>query len=272
MVSPAAARPGGRRQPFGRGRHRRQGLRPRLHLENPRRRPPDAPRAATTSTPPRPGNHPAAGGDPEHKPSASPPARSCDREALRRGLPADRPAHRRQARPGPRPLPDLRRPPGPAEGRRAARHRRTAHRAGTRSRPGHPPARRLHRRDRLVLQVHLGAARLDPGKRAPRPPGRRPAGRRVLGRAGAGVPGDPAPGQPGGAGVPAGLGRDHPHRLPRHPGRRPRAGPVRARRADRHLAGCRAPAGTATPRTTSTTRSPGSPGPSATGSGVPWTP
>ena len=32
------------------------------------------------------------------------------------------------------------------------------------------------------------------------------------------VPGGPAPGQPGGAGVPAGLGRDHPHRLSRHPG------------------------------------------------------
>ena len=44
-----------------------------------------------------------------------------------------------------------------------------------------------------------------------------------------------APGQPGRAGVPASLGRDHPHRLPRHPGRRPRAGPVRARRADRDL-------------------------------------
>ena len=51
-------------------------------------------------------------------------------------------------------------------------------------------------------------------------------GRCVLGRAGAGVPGGPAPGQPGRARVPAGLGRDHPHRLSRHPGRRPRAGPV----------------------------------------------
>ena len=49
------------------------------------------------------------------------------------------------------------------------------------------------------------------------------------------VPGGPAPGQPGRAGVPAGLGRDHPHRLPRHPHRRPRAGPVRARRADRDV-------------------------------------
>ena len=121
--------------------------------------------------------------------------------AVRRGLPADRPAHRRQARPAPRPLPHVRRPPGPAAGGRAARHRRTAHRAGTRGRPGHPAARRLLRRHRLVLQVHLGAARLHPGERAPRPPGRRPAGRRVLGRAGAGVPGDPAPGQPGRAGV-----------------------------------------------------------------------
>ena len=51
--------------------------------------------------------------------------------------------------------------------------------------------------------------------------GRRPAGGGLLGRAGAGVPGGAAPGQPGGAGVPAGLGRDHPHRLSRHPGRRP---------------------------------------------------
>ena len=114
------------------------------------------------------------------------PGQTVERAALRRGLPADRPAHRRQARPAPRPLPDLRRPPGPAHGRRAARHRRTAHRTRTRSRPGHPAARRLLRRHRLVLQVHLGPARLHPGKRAPRPPGRRPAGRRVLGRAGAG--------------------------------------------------------------------------------------
>src|SRR5262249_33735380 len=45
------------------------------------------------------------------------------------------------------------------------------------------------------------------------------AGDRVLGRAGTGVPGGPAPGQPGRAGVPAGMGRDHPHRLPRHPNR-----------------------------------------------------
>ena len=94
---------------------------------------------------------------------------------------------------------------------------------------------RLYRRDGLVLQVHLGAARLHPGERAPRPPGRRPASRRVLDRPRTGVPGDLAPGQPGGAGVPAGLGRGHPHRLSRHPGRRPRARPVRSRRADRHV-------------------------------------
>ena len=156
-------------------------------------------------------------------------------QAVRGGLPADRPAHRRQARPGPRPVRHVRRSPGPAEGRRAARHRRAADRAGTRGGAGDPPACRLHRRDGVVLQVHLGAARLDPGERAPRPPGRGPAGRRVLGRARAGVPGDLAPGQPGGAGVPAGLGRGHPHRLPRHPDRRPGAGPVRARRADRHV-------------------------------------
>ena len=71
-------------------------------------------------------------------------------------------------------------------GGRAARHRRTAHRTRTRGRPGHPAARRLLRRHRLVLQVHLGPARLPAGERAPRPNGRRPAGRRVLGRAGAG--------------------------------------------------------------------------------------
>jgi len=44
-------------------------------------------------------------------------------------------------------------------------------------------ARRLHRRDRLVLQVHLGAARLPPRERAARSAGRRPAGGDVLGRA-----------------------------------------------------------------------------------------
>jgi transcriptional regulator with XRE-family HTH domain len=59
-----------------------------------------------------------------------------------------------------------------AHGRRGARDRRTADRAGTRGRAGDPPPCRVHRRDGLVLQVHLGAARLDPGKRAPRPPGR----------------------------------------------------------------------------------------------------
>ena len=49
-------------------------------------------------TPPRPGNHPAAGGDPAPRLSASPrPDRPAP--ALQRGLPADRPAHRRQARP-----------------------------------------------------------------------------------------------------------------------------------------------------------------------------
>ena len=73
------------------------------------------------------------------------------------------------------------------------------------------------------------------------------------------VPGDPAPGQPGGAGVPAGLGRGDPDRLPRRPGGRAGAGPVRGGRADRHARGCRAPAGTATRRITFTTRSPGSP-------------
>ena len=201
----------------------------------PKARPLAARRAAITSTPPRPGNRPAGGGDQEHKPSASLPARSCSANRTRRSTSRSTRA----------PVPGS---AGPAaatptfadhlarlQRRRAARHRRAADRAGTRGRAGDPPARRLHRRDGLVLQVHLGAARLDPGERAPRPPGRGPAGRRVLGRARAGVPGDLAPGQPGGAGVLAGLGRGHPHRLPRHPGRRPRAGPVRGRRADRHV-------------------------------------
>jgi TrwC relaxase len=40
----------------------------------------------------------------------------------------------------------------------------------TRARLGRP--RRLYRRDGLVLQVDLGAARFDPGERAPCPPGR----------------------------------------------------------------------------------------------------
>ena len=70
-------------------------------------------------------------------------------------------------------------------------------------------------------QVHLGAACLDPGEQAPRPPGRGPAVRCVLGRARAGVPGDLAPGQPGRSGVPAGVGRGYSHRLPRHQGRWP---------------------------------------------------
>ena len=62
-----------------------------------------------------------------------------------------------------------------------------------------------------------------------------PPGRRVLGRAGGGIPRGLAQGEPSRTGVPAGLGRGHSHRLPRHPGPRPRTGPVRARRADRHL-------------------------------------
>ena len=55
----------------------------------------------------------------------------------------------------------------------------------------------------------------------------------VLGRTGGEVPGDPAPGQPGRAGVPAGLGWGHPDRLPRDPGRRAGAGPVRGSGPDR---------------------------------------
>jgi TrwC relaxase len=37
---------------------------------------------------------------------------------------------------------------------------------------GDPAARCLHGHDGFVLQVHLGSARLDPGERAPCPPGR----------------------------------------------------------------------------------------------------
>src|SRR5690242_4031611 len=42
------------------------------YIWKPRTTPPDAPPAATTSTPPRPGNRPAAGGDLVLRPSASP--------------------------------------------------------------------------------------------------------------------------------------------------------------------------------------------------------
>ena len=45
----------------------------------------------TTSTPPRPGNHPAAGGDREHKPSASPPARESTASRTTRST--SRPTH-----------------------------------------------------------------------------------------------------------------------------------------------------------------------------------
>ena len=54
--------------------------------------------------------------------------------------------------------------------------------------------------------------------------------------------------------------------------RRPRARPVRGRRADRHVLAAGHQPGRRPPRTTSTTRSPGSPAPSATESGAPWTP
>jgi hypothetical protein len=69
----------------------------------------------------------------------------------------------------------------------------------------------------------------------PRPPGGRWAGRGVLGGAGGAVSADLALGEPGGAGVPADLGRGDPHRLSRGAGERAGAGPVRGRRADRHL-------------------------------------
>ncbi len=199
-----------------RSRDHRQGIRPRLHLENPRpRRRPRSRRVLPQRRPGRGTARPLVGSrSPGPRPRPRPGRQTC---AVRRGVPADRPAHRSQAPTALRPLPDLRRPPGPAHGRRAARHRRTAHRTRTRSRPGHPAARRLLRRHHLLLQVHLDPARLHPRERTPRPPRRRPGSRRVLGRAGAAVPRGAAPGQSLRAGVPAGLGRDHPHRLPRHP-------------------------------------------------------
>jgi hypothetical protein len=102
----------------------------------------------------------------------------------------------------------------------------------TRGASGHPPACRLHRRHGLVFQVHLGPARLDPGERTPCPADGRPAGSRLLEAAGREVSGGPAPGEPGDAGVPAGLGRGDAHRLPRHPHRWPRTGPLRGSRGD----------------------------------------
>ena len=89
--------------------------------------------------------------------------------------------------------------------------------------------------------------------------------------AGAGVPGDLAPGQPGRAGVPAGLGRGHPDRLSRHPGRRPRAGPVRGRRADRHVLAAGHQPGRRPPGPHSQSDRPDHPDRSATASGARWT-
>ena len=112
-------------------------------------------------------------------------------------------------------------------GRRAACHCRAGDRAGAGGSPGDAAARRLHRRHGLVLQVDLGAARLDPGKRAPGAAGGRRPGAGLLVRPGGEVPGGLAPGQPGRAGVPAGMGRGHPDRVSRRPGGRAGAGPVR---------------------------------------------
>ena len=72
---------------------------------------------------------------------------------------------------GPAAVCQVRRPSGAAEGGRAACHRGAGDRAGARGGPGDPPARRLYRRDGLVLQVDLGAARLDQGKRPAGTPG-----------------------------------------------------------------------------------------------------
>ena len=168
MVNPAAARSrweGGSR--IGRGRHYRQGLRPRLHLENPRPQS-RTHRRVLPATPPRPGNRPAAGGDREHRPSASPPARPSTARPTTRST--SRPT--RAPAPGsaaPRPLPHLRRPPGPPSG---SETHATAERLIQLEREAarHPATHHLLRRDRLVLQVHLDPARLHPRERAPRPP------------------------------------------------------------------------------------------------------
>ena len=135
------------------------------------------------------------------------PRRGGGTQAIQSGLRADRPPYRREARQATRQLREVRRPPGPADGRRAACDRRTAHRAGTPSGPGHPPARRLHRRDGLVQQVDLGTARLDQGERPAGAASRRRAGGGVLDRAGGEVPGRLAPGEPRCAGVRAAVGR-----------------------------------------------------------------
>jgi hypothetical protein len=52
------------------------------------------------------------------------------------------------------------------------RNRGAADRAGAGGSAGDPPARRLHRCDRVVFQVDLGATRFHQGKRPPRPSGR----------------------------------------------------------------------------------------------------
>ena len=187
---------------------------------------PGARPAAITSTPRRPGNRPGGGGDREREHSVPHPGRSLSAGPMTPSTSSAirRPRSKPQAA---RPLRDVRRSPGPVEGRRALPHWRTGDRAGAGGGAGDPAARRLHRRHGLVLQVDLGAARLDPGKRAPGAAGGRRPGAGLLVRTGGEVPGGLAPGQPGRAGVPAGMGRGHPDRVSRCPGGRAGAGPVR---------------------------------------------
>ena len=77
--------------------------------------------------------------------------------------------------------------------------------------------------------------------------------------------------EPGRARVRAEACRVHPDRLPRHPGPGRGAWPVRGSRTWWSRRGCRGPAGTATRRTTSTTRSPAWSGPARTAGGGRWT-
>ena len=194
----------------------------------PRARPaPSTPPAAITSTPRRPGNRPAGGGDPEHKHSASPPGRSSSAE------PYDAVYQQRDPRTGDK----LGRPRG--------RYATFAdHLARLKAAEPHATAERVIELEREAAQatrqpaaytdvtvsfsksISVLHASIRENARRARLAGDEPrAG--VLVRAGGEVPGDLAPGQPGRAGVPAGMGRGHPDRLSRCPGGRAGAGPVR---------------------------------------------
>ena len=144
------------------------------------------------------------------------------------------------------------------QGRRAARDRRAAARAGARGRQAGPAGPGLHRHDGELLQVDQRCSTPRSGRTSAGRgwPGTQTS-RRVLGRRRAALPGGAAGSQPGRAGVRAAMGRDHADRLPRRPGRRARSWAGSRRPLIRVVAGCRAPAATAIRRTTSTTRSPG---------------